>query len=213
MCIKLGWIAFLIHGKTQPPQILLLTVLPTKCTLHIMWQCEQRYYQECRILNEIWIHMDIQKHNIFHLLFFYRSWVIGAIALLCLLGLTWAFGLMYINESTVIMAYLFTIFNSLQGMFIFIFHCILQKKVREKHRGKAGKKETNSVIGRHIQTPWHTHASTDQQGHQKYLQTCHRFDWSLGNPTGCSILSPFHFHYLTLSHFHHVGLWQQVTSC
>ncbi|MEJ1274705.1 hypothetical protein NN561_005593 [Cricetulus griseus] len=58
------------------------------------------------------------------------SWVIGAIALLCLLGLTWAFGLMYINESTVIMAYLFTIFNSLQGMFIFIFHCVLQKKSR-----------------------------------------------------------------------------------
>lgn len=59
-----------------------------------------------------------------------RSWVIGAIALLCLLGLTWAFGLMYVNESTVVMAYLFTIFNSLQGMFIFIFHCVLQKKVR-----------------------------------------------------------------------------------
>lgn len=65
---------------------------------------------------------------------FCRSWVIGAIALLCLLGLTWAFGLMYINESTVIMAYLFTIFNSLQGMFIFIFHCILQKKVRKTNR-------------------------------------------------------------------------------
>lgn len=59
----------------------------------------------------------------------FRSWVIGAIALLCLLGLTWAFGLMYVNESTVVMAYLFTIFNSLQGMFIFIFHCVLQKKV------------------------------------------------------------------------------------
>uniref|UniRef100_A0A3Q3GYJ6 Adhesion G protein-coupled receptor L3-like n=1 Tax=Labrus bergylta TaxID=56723 RepID=A0A3Q3GYJ6_9LABR len=59
-----------------------------------------------------------------------RSWVIGAIALLCLLGLTWAFGLMYVNESTVVMAYLFTIFNSLQGMFIFIFHCVLQKKSR-----------------------------------------------------------------------------------
>uniref|UniRef100_A0A665XDX0 Adhesion G protein-coupled receptor L3 n=1 Tax=Echeneis naucrates TaxID=173247 RepID=A0A665XDX0_ECHNA len=57
-----------------------------------------------------------------------KSWVIGAIALLCLLGLTWAFGLMYVNESTVVMAYLFTIFNSLQGMFIFIFHCVLQKK-------------------------------------------------------------------------------------
>ncbi|XP_030674744.1 adhesion G protein-coupled receptor L3 isoform X17 [Nomascus leucogenys] len=64
---------------------------------------------------------------------FIKSWVIGAIALLCLLGLTWAFGLMYINESTVIMAYLFTIFNSLQGMFIFIFHCVLQKKVRKEY--------------------------------------------------------------------------------
>ncbi|KAF4071572.1 hypothetical protein AMELA_G00274890 [Ameiurus melas] len=62
-----------------------------------------------------------------------KSWVIGAIALLCLLGLTWAFGLMYINENTVIMAYLFTVFNSLQGMFIFIFHCILQKKVRKEY--------------------------------------------------------------------------------
>uniref|UniRef100_H0XZ72 Adhesion G protein-coupled receptor L3 n=1 Tax=Otolemur garnettii TaxID=30611 RepID=H0XZ72_OTOGA len=64
---------------------------------------------------------------------FIKSWVIGAIALLCLLGLTWAFGLMYINENTVIMAYLFTIFNSLQGMFIFIFHCVLQKKVRKEY--------------------------------------------------------------------------------
>ncbi|XP_078532696.1 adhesion G protein-coupled receptor L3 isoform X8 [Lissotriton helveticus] len=80
-----------------------------------------------------------------------KSWVIGAIALLCLLGLTWAFGLMYINESTVIMAYLFTIFNSLQGMFIFIFHCVLQKKVRKEY-GKclrthccSGKSTENSI--------------------------------------------------------------------
>uniref|UniRef100_A0A8C6W583 Adhesion G protein-coupled receptor L3 n=1 Tax=Nannospalax galili TaxID=1026970 RepID=A0A8C6W583_NANGA len=71
---------------------------------------------------------------------FIKSWVIGAIALLCLLGLTWAFGLMYINESTVIMAYLFTIFNSLQGMFIFIFHCVLQKKKQRSHRAGKGSK-------------------------------------------------------------------------
>ncbi|XP_044305672.1 adhesion G protein-coupled receptor L3 isoform X2 [Varanus komodoensis] len=81
-----------------------------------------------------------------------KSWVIGAIALLCLLGLTWAFGLMYINESTVIMAYLFTIFNSLQGMFIFVFHCVLQKKVRKEY-GKCLRthccsgKSTESSIG------------------------------------------------------------------
>lgn len=85
-------------------------------------------------------------------LFSCRSWVIGAIALLCLLGLTWAFGLMYINESTVIMAYLFTIFNSLQGMFIFIFHCILQKKVRHKARQKlpVWQTHTNTHRGTHV---------------------------------------------------------------
>uniref|UniRef100_A0A8C2GU86 Adhesion G protein-coupled receptor L3.1 n=1 Tax=Cyprinus carpio TaxID=7962 RepID=A0A8C2GU86_CYPCA len=74
-----------------------------------------------------------------------KSWVIGAIALLCLLGLTWAFGLMYINESTVTMAYLFTIFNSLQGMFIFIFHCILQKKVT--HTNANSHKCASSISG------------------------------------------------------------------
>ncbi|MBN3315942.1 AGRL3 protein, partial [Atractosteus spatula] len=78
-----------------------------------------------------------------------KSWVIGAIALLCLLGLTWAFGLMYINESTVIMAYLFTIFNSLQGMFIFIFHCVLQKKVRKEY-GKCLR--THCCSGKSVET-------------------------------------------------------------
>ncbi|XP_017281484.1 adhesion G protein-coupled receptor L2 isoform X8 [Kryptolebias marmoratus] len=62
-----------------------------------------------------------------------RSWVLGAFALLCLSGLTWSFGLFFLNESSIVMAYLFTIFNTLQGMFIFIFHCLLQKKVRKEY--------------------------------------------------------------------------------
>ncbi|KAK5930761.1 hypothetical protein CgunFtcFv8_026974 [Champsocephalus gunnari] len=62
-----------------------------------------------------------------------KSWVMGAFALLCLLGLTWSFGLFFINEASIVMAYLFTIFNSFQGMFIFVFHCLLQKKVRKEY--------------------------------------------------------------------------------
>ncbi|XP_041446238.1 adhesion G protein-coupled receptor L2 isoform X4 [Xenopus laevis] len=61
------------------------------------------------------------------------SWVLGAFALLCLLGLTWSFGLLFVNEETVVMTYLFTVFNAFQGMFIFIFHCALQKKVRKEY--------------------------------------------------------------------------------
>ncbi|XP_062834184.1 adhesion G protein-coupled receptor L2 isoform X8 [Anolis carolinensis] len=64
---------------------------------------------------------------------FIKSWALGAFALLCLLGLTWSFGLLYINEETIVMAYLFTVFNAFQGMFIFIFHCALQKKVRKEY--------------------------------------------------------------------------------
>uniref|UniRef100_A0A8C6UP92 Adhesion G protein-coupled receptor L3 n=1 Tax=Neogobius melanostomus TaxID=47308 RepID=A0A8C6UP92_9GOBI len=91
-----------------------------------------------------------------------KSWVIGAIALLCLLGLTWAFGLMYVNESTIAMAYLFTIFNSLQGMFIFIFHCVLQKKVRKEYgkclrthccSGKSVESSIGSVKGQASRAP------------------------------------------------------------
>lgn len=62
-----------------------------------------------------------------------KSWVLGAFALLCLLGLSWGFGLLFINEESIAMAYLFTIFNTFQGMFIFIFYCALQKKVRKEY--------------------------------------------------------------------------------
>jgi len=46
-----------------------------------------------------------------------------------LLGLTWAFGLAFINEQMLVFAYIFTVLNSLQGTFIFVFHCILNEKV------------------------------------------------------------------------------------
>uniref|UniRef100_A0A672KFX0 Adhesion G protein-coupled receptor L2-like n=1 Tax=Sinocyclocheilus grahami TaxID=75366 RepID=A0A672KFX0_SINGR len=62
-----------------------------------------------------------------------RSWVFGAFALLCLVCLTWSFGLFFLNDTSGIMAYLFTSFNTLQGLFIFIFHCLLQKKVRKEY--------------------------------------------------------------------------------
>lgn len=58
-----------------------------------------------------------------------RSWAKGAVVLVVLLGLTWSFGLLYINKHTIIFAYVFTILNSLQGVFIFSFHCLGNDKV------------------------------------------------------------------------------------
>ncbi|RUS86609.1 hypothetical protein EGW08_005625, partial [Elysia chlorotica] len=61
------------------------------------------------------------------------SWVQGAVALEVLLGLTWLFGYFLISESTTPVAYIFTVLNSLQGLFIFVFHCLLSKKAQKEY--------------------------------------------------------------------------------
>ncbi|XP_019639630.1 PREDICTED: uncharacterized protein LOC109481491 [Branchiostoma belcheri] len=53
-----------------------------------------------------------------------------AIAIMVLVGLTWIFGFFMISDGRIVFSYLFCIFNSLQGFFIFIFHCLRQKEVR-----------------------------------------------------------------------------------
>lgn len=64
----------------------------------------------------------------------FRSWIQGAFAIEILLGSTWVFGYFFISEATVVMAYIFTVLNSLQGLFIFIFHCLLNKKIRFEYK-------------------------------------------------------------------------------
>ncbi|XP_078656904.1 latrophilin-like protein 1 isoform X2 [Branchiostoma floridae x Branchiostoma belcheri] len=60
----------------------------------------------------------------------FKSWIRGSLTLLCLLGVTWVFGVLYLDRGTVVFAYVFTVTNSLQGLFIFIFHCLLNEKVQ-----------------------------------------------------------------------------------
>ncbi|XP_066246898.1 latrophilin Cirl-like isoform X1 [Euwallacea similis] len=62
------------------------------------------------------------------------AWLKGAFVLVFLLGLTWVSGFLYINQESLAMAYVFAIFNSLQGFFIFLFHCVQNEKVRKEYR-------------------------------------------------------------------------------
>lgn len=62
-----------------------------------------------------------------------RYWSKGCALLSCLLGLTWIVGVFVVNEDTIFMAYLFNIFNTLQGLLIFLFHCIGDDKVRAEY--------------------------------------------------------------------------------
>ncbi|WAR06913.1 AGRL3-like protein, partial [Mya arenaria] len=51
-----------------------------------------------------------------------------------LMGVSWILGIFYINEDLYFMQYLFAICNGLQGFFIFLFHCALNKKRSSKSR-------------------------------------------------------------------------------
>ncbi|XP_069320287.1 adhesion G-protein coupled receptor G4 [Eulemur rufifrons] len=56
----------------------------------------------------------------------------GTTSLTFLLGLTWGFALFAWGPVRIFFFYLFAIFNTLQGFFIFVFHCVMKKSVREQ---------------------------------------------------------------------------------
>ncbi|XP_072104500.1 adhesion G protein-coupled receptor E3-like isoform X2 [Mobula birostris] len=62
-----------------------------------------------------------------------RIFTFTAVAQLCLLGCVWISGMLYFDKKMIVMAYIFTVFNSFQGMFIFILHCLLHKQVRDEY--------------------------------------------------------------------------------
>ncbi|KAM9835495.1 adhesion G-protein coupled receptor G2 isoform 2-T2 [Syngnathus typhle] len=55
-------------------------------------------------------------------------------SLTVLLGLTWVIGLVPFGQARETMMYLFTIFNSLQGFFVFLFHCLMKENVQKQWR-------------------------------------------------------------------------------
>ncbi|TTE81755.1 CD97 antigen [Bagarius yarrelli] len=64
-----------------------------------------------------------------------RGFVLTAVAQLCVLGGMWVFGcFLFQEEGTLVIAYLFTLFNSLQGVLIFIMHCLMSKPVKEEYK-------------------------------------------------------------------------------
>ncbi|XP_060040582.1 adhesion G protein-coupled receptor E2 isoform X6 [Erinaceus europaeus] len=63
-----------------------------------------------------------------------RMLTFKATAQLFILGCTWCLGLLQVGPAAKLLAYLFTIVNTLQGVFIFLVYCLLSQQVREQYR-------------------------------------------------------------------------------
>ncbi|XP_073910028.1 adhesion G protein-coupled receptor E2 isoform X3 [Castor canadensis] len=63
-----------------------------------------------------------------------RMLTFKATAQLFILGCTWCLGVLQVGPAAQIMAYLFTIINILQGIFIFLVYCLLSQQVWEQYR-------------------------------------------------------------------------------
>ncbi|KAK3100502.1 hypothetical protein FSP39_021014 [Pinctada imbricata] len=75
-----------------------------------------------------------------------KSGLKAAVILLPLLGLTWTLGFFSINnKGTLVFTYLFTILNSLQGVFFFVFHCILSVDVQNAYERRSLRKSRSSL--------------------------------------------------------------------
>eukprot|EP00058_Branchiostoma_floridae_P027786 XP_002613277.1 hypothetical protein BRAFLDRAFT_68242 [Branchiostoma floridae] len=77
-----------------------------------------------------------------HILDVCRFWIRVSLALVCILGITWVFGVLYVSRETIVFAYVFTISNSFQGLFIFIFHCLLNETVQDEIERRFGARFT-----------------------------------------------------------------------
>uniref|UniRef100_A0A8C9K1P3 Adhesion G protein-coupled receptor E2 n=1 Tax=Panthera tigris altaica TaxID=74533 RepID=A0A8C9K1P3_PANTA len=62
-----------------------------------------------------------------------RMLTFKATAQLLILGCTWCLGVLQVGPAARVMAYLFTVINSLQGAFIFLVYCLLSRQVREQY--------------------------------------------------------------------------------
>ncbi|XP_077870146.1 adhesion G protein-coupled receptor L2-like [Saccoglossus kowalevskii] len=69
-----------------------------------------------------------------------RTAVRSALFLLPILGITWVFGLFAVNEHAIVFQYLFAVFNSLQGLFVFLFQGMFNSEIRHSFKRKMEKR-------------------------------------------------------------------------
>ncbi|XP_040846690.1 adhesion G protein-coupled receptor E2-like isoform X2 [Ochotona curzoniae] len=101
-----------------------------------------------------------------------RMLTFKATAQLFILGCTWALGLLQVGPAARVMAYLFTIINTLQGVFIFLVYCVFSKQVRQQYRKWIGKlRSSSSTTSEAYMLSSRATCNTSKPGTLNYEQT------------------------------------------
>ncbi|WAR10313.1 AGRL3-like protein [Mya arenaria] len=72
----------------------------------------------------------------------------AAVSIFVILGLTWVFGFMTVDDTRIVFHYLFALFNAFQGLFVFLFFTLREKQSAtssEGYKGKSANSDTKST--------------------------------------------------------------------
>ncbi|XP_055486224.1 adhesion G protein-coupled receptor E2-like isoform X2 [Leucoraja erinacea] len=72
-----------------------------------------------------------------------RTLTLKAAARMLVLGSTWILGIFQVDESTMVLSHLFTVINSLQGLFVFLIYCVFNRQVVTECRKWLTRKHKN----------------------------------------------------------------------
>ncbi|XP_078090948.1 adhesion G protein-coupled receptor E5-like [Mustelus asterias] len=100
-----------------------------------------------------------------------RIFIVTAFAQLVLLGCSWIFGVFHFQERTIALAYIFTILNSFQGVFIFILHCLNNKQVRDEYRRCIARFSVAMKISKYTTFADSSHRTTSTRAQMKETES------------------------------------------
>ncbi|XP_075062984.1 adhesion G protein-coupled receptor E3-like [Mixophyes fleayi] len=133
---KFCWLALNLVWSFMGPVCVFITINATLLLL-TFWLLKKK-------LASLNSNVSTLKHN--------RLLTFKALSQLFILGCTWIIGLFQFGDGALIVSYIFTICNSLQGVYIFLVHCLLNRQVRDEysrgfHRLRSRKSESEVVSG------------------------------------------------------------------
>lgn len=95
-----------------------------------------------------------------------------------LLGLTWVFGLFAVGDLRLPFQWIFAVLNSLQGLFIFIFHTVKNVEVQRYWRlAISMSKYRNSTTSKQTVSSTNVSRSSTQMNHHLHLNQISRWEW------------------------------------